>query len=177
MLGAPQTCYGITPLCILSPRNAHLKVMFKDHRESGSTSFRELPGSMLGTELHVYRRASRDGFSRMAVEAGRTGLGVEVGIGVQAGVGAGSGPERSGRMGSLGYSKEALSSSLSSSPPQSFALLTSMGIYHGSLALGSQVCPCVRMGLCVLSKRGMLLGHYTCERVSQERLHSRFSYL
>lgn len=98
----------------------------------------------------MYRRASRDGFSRMAVEAGRTRLGVEVGVGVQAGVGAGSGSARSGRMGSLGHSKEASSSSLSSSPPQSFALLTSMGIYHGSLALGSQVCLCFRIGLCVL---------------------------
>ncbi|CAN0477254.1 unnamed protein product, partial [Laminaria digitata] len=48
-----------------------LEVMFRDHRESGSTSFRELPGSMLGTELHVYRRAlGAGGGSTRMVDAG-----------------------------------------------------------------------------------------------------------
>lgn len=88
------------------------QVMFREHRESSSTSFRELPGTMLGTELHVYRRPLGAGPSAKLGDAG------------------GSGGSSRGRLGVLGH-KEA---------PQSFGLLTSMGIYHGSLALGNQVC-------------------------------------
>ena len=89
--------------------------MFREHRESSSTSFRELPGSMLGTELHVYRGASRAGASSKMTKGTTSGVGASIGA-----VGA---------KGDRG-NKEL---------PQSFALLTSMGIYHGSLALGSQV--------------------------------------
>lgn len=69
---------------------------------------------MLGTELHVYRRAlGGGGASAKMGDAG--GL-----------VGGVTAPKGRG----FGHHKET---------PQSFALLTSMGIYHGSLALGNQV--------------------------------------
>lgn len=92
------------------------KVMFREHRESSSTSFRELPGTMLGTELHVYRRALGGGgaSSKMGEAGGGSGAGV-------------SGSRGRG----FGHNNK--------ETPQSFALLTSMGIYHGSLAVSNQV--------------------------------------
>eukprot|EP00752_Nemacystus_decipiens_P004533 g4139.t2 len=103
-----------------------LEVMFREHRESSSTSFRELPGSMLGTALHVYRRASAAPGAAGA-SPGRDGGG-GVGGGFAGPRGRGGAALRGRGGGGVKGQKEA--------PPQSFALLTSMGIYHGSLALG-----------------------------------------
>lgn len=116
--------------------------MFREHRESSSTSFRELPGSMLGTALHVYRRASAAaatlGGAGTGAPSSRGGGGAGsggVGAGVTAprGRGGGGAAALRGRGGGVGKKEH------KEVPPQSFALLTSMGIYHGSLALGSQV--------------------------------------
>lgn len=106
------------------------QVMFREHRESSSTSFRELPGSMLGTALHVYRRASGAPGGAGALPARDAGGG---------GVGGGLGALRGRGGASLGGRGGGGGKGHKEAPPQSFALLTSMGIYHGSLALGSQV--------------------------------------
>lgn len=83
---------------------------------------------MLGTELHVYRRAVGAG-------GASTKLGDAVGAGLSGGGGMGGGVGGRGR-GGLGHRES----------PQSFALLTSMGIYHGSLALGNQVGGGIKVG-------------------------------
>lgn len=127
-----------TPTAIFHPSTNLLlspptQVMFREHRESSSTSFRELPGSMQGTALHVYRRAS----------AGTGGAGApparDVGSGrVGGSSGAGLAASR-GRGGAALRGRGGVGKGQKEVAPQSFALLTSMGIYHGSLALGSQV--------------------------------------
>lgn len=93
--------------------------MFREHRESGLSSFRELPGTMLGNELHVHRRVSAG-----ATSTARMGDGGGVG-----GRGLGSKGRGGGGGTALGLKEST----------QSFAVLTSMGIYHGTLALGNQV--------------------------------------
>ncbi|CAN0241535.1 unnamed protein product, partial [Ectocarpus fasciculatus] len=101
--------------------------MFREHRESGTNSFRELPGNMLSTELHVYRKAlGAAGGAKKGLDNKEDGGGGVEGVdGASA-----TGPPR-GR-GGVRRHKET---------PHSFALLTSMGIYHGSLALGNEATP------------------------------------
>ncbi|CAM9937676.1 unnamed protein product [Ectocarpus sp. 12 AP-2014] len=100
--------------------------MFREHRESGTNSFRELPGNMLSTELHVYRKSlGAAGGAKKGSDKEDDGGGGGVG-----GAAAAAGP-LSGR-GGVRRHKEV---------PHSFALLTSMGIYHGSLALGNDATP------------------------------------
>lgn len=110
-----------------SHRDTFMQVMFREHRESSSISFRELPGSMLGTALHVYRRASAAPGAGVGGPQARDGGGV-----------AGSAATR-GRGGAALRGRGGVGKGHMEAPPQSFALLTSMGYYHGSLALGSQV--------------------------------------
>lgn len=101
------------------------QVMFREHRESGTNSFRELPGNMLSTELHVYRKAlGAVGGMKKGLDKEEDGGGGVGGMGGAASAGAPRG------RGGVRRHKEI---------PHSFALLTSMGIYHGSLALGNEV--------------------------------------
>lgn len=78
---------------------------------------------MLSTELHVYRKALG------AAGGAKKGLGKEDGGGV-GGVGGAAAAGSPRGKGGVRRHKEV---------PHSFALLTSMGIYHGSLALGNDV--------------------------------------